>query len=928
MTGDWLFEMPGKSTTRNPDSFVHLAVAMNISTTIGDYAKAVQPQHTTIGDAIRLLAATQPDHPAIVSTGFQPLTYRELQILIDQTRLALRAAGLGRDARIAVAMPDNISAALAIVAVSCAAVSIPVNPKQTLSEVEASFVKLKPSAVILAANDSSTARTAAERLGIPTIEATIERTRIAMQIGAGQASSEPGASLADGPDPESPAFILQTSGSAAEPKLIPFSHRNMLAAAARNQSWFKLTPQDRCLSASPLFYSHGLKVTVLTPLLSGGTVVFPADGARFSFSEWFEDLKPTWYSAGPTLHRMVLDQVRTETNAAGRHALRFILSGGAPLPENVLEGLHEVLNVPVVEHYGSSEAAQIAANLPQPGRAKPGTCGRPWPGVVRIVGEDGADLGPGQQGEVLVGGPTLISGYLEAPELNSASFSNGWFRTGDLGSIDEDGFLTLHGRFSDVINRGGEKISPLEIDDALMRHPAVAEAIAFPVPHPRLGQDVAAAVVLRPGMAATPVELRRYLQDQVASFKVPRRIVICDQLPKGTTGKVVRRQMGAWFEANEQQAGAKSVTTAPAPTGTEGVDAMLAAQLVSVWERLLQTAPIALDDDFFDKGGDSLLAVEMLSEVERLTEQTVPPSVLFEARTIRQIAQKLSAQTARAGSVTKLNPQGTATPIIHLHGDYNGGFYVSRLATLLGPDQPLFVIDPHDLGKERSPLPVPTLAADRLRLIREAQPNGPYRLSGYCSESLVAFEVARALTSEGETVEFVGMIDPPTVSARRYLQLMLSAIRLTRPIAGSAVDRLGGIVWYKFSMLDRPWKVSIAQRYESIKRRIRKALLGDDRPTPAPAGTRIPTLSESRIAQFFNMNTDEWPPGVEEMAVYAPKPLAVPVLYFAADYGASAWRRITPDIVTVELSGDHFDAVRAPANLARIAEALKTRLHR
>lgn len=189
MTGDWWFEILGNSIKENLDSFFHLAVAMNISTTVGDSAKAVQPQHATIGDAIRLHAATQPDHPAIVSTGLRPLTYRELQTLIDETRVALRAASLGRDARIAVAMPDNINAALAIVAVSCAAVSIPVNPKQTLSEVEASFVKLKPAAVVLAGNDSSTARTAAERLGITIIEATIERTRIGMRIGAGQASS-------------------------------------------------------------------------------------------------------------------------------------------------------------------------------------------------------------------------------------------------------------------------------------------------------------------------------------------------------------------------------------------------------------------------------------------------------------------------------------------------------------------------------------------------------------------------------------------------------------------------------------------------------------------------------------------------------------------------------------------------------------------
>ena len=858
---------------------------MNISTTIGDSAEAVQLQHATIGDAIRLHAATQPDHPAIVSTGLQPLTYRELQTLIDETRVALRAASLGRDTRIAVAMPDNINAALAIIAVSCAAVSIPVNPKQTLSEVEASFLKLKPVAVVLANNDSSTARTAAERLGITIIEAMIERTRIGMRIGAGQASSERNASLADGPDPESTAFILQTSGSAAEPKLIPFSHRNMLAAAARNQSWFKLTTQDRCLSASPPFYSHGLKVTVLTPLLSGGTVVFPADGSRFSFSEWFEDLKPTWYSAGPTLHRMVLDQVRNEANAAKRHALRFILSGGAPLPQNVLEGLRDTLDVPVVEHYGSSEAAQIAANLPPPGPAKQGTCGVPWSGIVRIVDENGVDLVPGQQGEVLVGGPTLISGYLDAPELNRASFSNGWFRTGDLGSIDEDGFLTLHGRFSEVINRGGEKISPLEIDDALMRHPAVAEAIAFPVPHPRLGQDVAAAVVLRPGMAATSVELRRYLQDQVASFKVPRRIVICDHLPKATSGKVVRRQMG---ELLADRPAPEATASAPAQAAGAAVNT-LTVQLIELWERLLRTTPISIDDDFTDRGGDSLLAMEMLAEVEKLTGQRIPASVLFEAHTIRQLSQALSEQNIQPKSVIKMNAEGSLPPLFLFHGDYNGGgLYSARLATMIGADQPLFVVAPHDLGQDPIPLSVPAMAARLLPLVREAQPHGPYRLSGYCLGGLIAFELARSLIAEGERVEMVAMIDSPTVSARASMKLALSAMRPARLFDRRFADRIMKRVYYIFSQMDRPADSLAAW-----------------------------------VANVFKWQHNERDANLFSALDYAPKPLAVPVVYFQAIYGPAAWRRLSPNIQTVKMQGDHAGVVRDDDDLKTIARHLK-----
>ena len=340
-------------------------------------------------------------------------------------------------------------------------------------------------------------------------------------------------------------------------------------------------------------------MTVFTPLLAGGTVAFPIDASKFDYSEWFGSLNPTWYSAGPTLHRLVLDQIKSKAAAKTNHSLRFVVSGGAPLPRDTLDGLQHSLGVPVVEQYGTSEAAVVASNSPRAGRYKPGTCGVPWPDSVVIASEDGRPVPPGEKGEILLGGPSLISGYLDATELTRTSFIGGWFRTGDIGSVDADGFLTLHGRKNDLINRGGEKISPVEIDQVLLQHAAVAEAAAFPVPHPRLGEDIAAAVVLRPGMSATSVELRSFLHDRVAAFKVPRRIVIRDQLPKGATGKVLRRLLTESLQDEPPEA------KQPAPPQREdGKSVDLAIQLTSLWERLLKVAPLSLDDDFFEKGGD------------------------------------------------------------------------------------------------------------------------------------------------------------------------------------------------------------------------------------------------------------------------------------------------------------------------------------
>ena len=375
-------------------------------------------------------------------------------------------------------------------------------------------------------------------------------------------------------------------------------------------------------------------------------------------------------------------------------------------------------------------------------------------------------LPPGSRARFWWAGRRSIAGYLNAPELNRASFVNGWFKSGDIGSIDEDGFLTLHGRKNDLINRGGEKISPLEIDEALMRHPAIAEAAAFAVPHSRLGEDVAAAVVLRPGMTTTSVELRRYLQDQLASFKVPGQIVIRDQLPKGKTGKILRRQLSRSLE--EKPARRKQRDLHAPPSDEDAAVNTLVAQLTEIWERLLKISPISIDDDFSEKGGDSLLAMEMLGEVERLTGRTIPTSILFEARTIRQLAQTLFDQHIQPKPLVKLNPSGESAADF----PFSRGLYWrwdstrQNSPTSWGRTSRFSSSLPTTSAKSPLMLPIEKIAADRLPLILNAQPKGPYRLYGYCLGGLVAFEVARLLVAAGEKVEMVGMIDSPTISAR------------------------------------------------------------------------------------------------------------------------------------------------------------------
>jgi acyl-CoA synthetase (AMP-forming)/AMP-acid ligase II len=471
----------------------------------------------------------------------RPLNYADLLRHIDTLRRDLGRAGFRRSDRIALVLPSGPQAAMMIAAVSCSAIAIPLDPRLALPEVERRLALLRPAAIILPENAPSAARTLAERGSLPIIEAglpepgTLEPCFAIPAVGAAVSLEEP--------DEEAPAVILQTSGTTGDPKLIPYSHRNMLACAERVQGWFALGRDDRCLSVTPAYYAHGLIMTVLIPLLTGGSVAFPLDPLNLDVDQWFGELAPTWLSAGPTLHRYLLDKVKSLPDARTVHSLRFITSAGAPLPDMIGKGLQEALGVPVLEHYGASEAGQISANLPAPHLARPGTCGIPSDDIVSVRAENGRQVAPGEIGDVWARGPTVTSGYIDAPNLNEAAFVDGWFRTGDLASLDEDGFLTLHGRKKELINRGGEKIAPAEIDDALMRHPAVAEAAAFAVAHPRLGEDVAAAVVLREGVTATPAELRNFLSGELAWFKIPRRILFRDHLPKGLTGKIQRQRL-------------------------------------------------------------------------------------------------------------------------------------------------------------------------------------------------------------------------------------------------------------------------------------------------------------------------------------------------------------------------------------------------
>ncbi|MFA5322450.1 MAG: AMP-binding protein [Smithella sp.] len=497
-------------------------------------------QSHRLEEVIKQFARTDPAALAVVSPKYHPLSYTQLADQIDHVAESLTQSGFDRSSRIAIAIKDNALAALAIVTIACSAVAVPLDQNLAEAEIETRLKLLEVDAVFGLSGEITAAKTAAEKCGIPFVELMPnDKGKLGFSLSVLQVARK-----ADIDDLaiDTVAVIFQTSGTTAEPKLVPCLHSNLLATAQNARGWFHLDQHDRCLSIAPPYYSHGLTLTILTPLLSGGSVAFPSSLTQPNLSEWFELLSPTWFSASPTMHLVISEMLESDSSSL-KHHVRLASSGGAKLPESLRLKLEVQLGIQMLEHYGMTEASQVSSNLPPPGPKKPDTLGVPPAETIMIAGPDGNGLPQGETGEVLVRGPNVIKGYLKNPELNQAAFRDGWFRTGDLGSFDQEGFLQISGRIKEFINRGGEKISPFEIEAVLIKHPNVLEAVAFAVPHPRLGEDVSAVVVLRPGATVAAGDFRRFMGAQLSWSKVPRRVHIIESIPKGSGGKVLRNKL-------------------------------------------------------------------------------------------------------------------------------------------------------------------------------------------------------------------------------------------------------------------------------------------------------------------------------------------------------------------------------------------------
>jgi len=488
-----------------------------------------------------LLENGNPSHPALIVAGGGPaVTYEQLRKQVDSVSASLGKLGLGRGDRIAMALPNGLETIVAFLAASTVGTAAPLNPAYKTDEFDFYLKDTDARALIVPSTNSAEARAAAgDKVLI--IEASLDADGV-VQLSA--AKSVGPARAVEQPKPEDVALILHTSGTTSRPKRVPLAHANLLTSARNVSATYKLTPEDVSLCVMPLFHVHGLVASTFATLFTGGTVVVPPRFNPLSFWATVRDHRASWYSAVPTIHQVLLSRAKPGLKPAGSEHLRFIRSCSAALPPSMMADIEERFGAPILEAYGMTEAAhQMASNPLPPGVRKPGSVGCGTSVSIAILNERGDELPAGSIGEVSIKGPNVFSGYEGNPEANAASFTNGWFRTGDQGQLDANGYLTLVGRIKELINRGGEKISPREIDEVLLDHPAVSEAVCFGVADRIYGEEVAAAVVL--SAPATEAEILAHCSSSLSDFKCPKTIYILEAIPRTATGKIQRRNVAA-----------------------------------------------------------------------------------------------------------------------------------------------------------------------------------------------------------------------------------------------------------------------------------------------------------------------------------------------------------------------------------------------
>jgi len=581
----------------------------------------------------QLLAASVRGHPeavALVGPGKRALTYGGLGRKIDAIAAGLAAAGFGRGSRIGIALHDETDFAIVLLAVCSTATCAPLNAALDEDALVQLLVGMRIDALIVPEGRGSPAVRAARRTPVTLIalrESLGDPGRNPELVAEATRESVP----VDPPLLDDIALLMHTSGTTGAPKVVPWQQWRVAETVRNRVELSRIDASDRCLIAFPLHSSAGIR-RALAGLVSGGSIICPGAVAADATIELLDSLAPTQYFAPPASQIALLEAFERRVPRA-RHCLRTIWAGTTDLPDAIRSRLERTFGVPVIVGYGATESGSIAQTPFPPARSPAGSVGLATNIDIGIADETGRLLGPDEPGEIVVRGAEVFDGYENDDRANRAAFRDGWFRTGDIGRVDRDGFVYVSGRQSDIINRGGTKIAPSEIEAALVQHPQVIEAAAFAITHPTLGQDLAAAVVVRDTVGES--QLRRFLRADLASFKIPTRIIEVARLPRGSSGKIDRGELAALVVRTAQRS--------EPPMGREETE------IARIFAEVLKLPAVGRRDNFFDLGGDSLSATKVLTAVDAALGVPVGIEILFDCPTVFEFAAAVT-RAARAAA--------------------------------------------------------------------------------------------------------------------------------------------------------------------------------------------------------------------------------------------------------------------------------------
>jgi acyl-CoA synthetase (AMP-forming)/AMP-acid ligase II/thioesterase domain-containing protein/acyl carrier protein len=676
--------------------------------------------------------------------------------------------------------PDFVTTVLASSGLGACA---PLDPSLTLEEFEFFFSRLRAPVLLTLQGFETAATIAARRSGMRVIE-----LKFGHDYSPDSLSTEGTPALHDVRVADA-SLLLFTSATTGRSKLVPLTAANLGGQWACNTRAMELTERDIFLNLVPMFNLFGIGA-VLTQIYSGGAALCVPDFDPIRLSGWVDQFHPTWMSLNAVWHHALAQLVRQSPEVWKRSSLRFVRSGGVVPDVQLFGDLQRALGVPILESYGMTEAGGIAHTTLR--LRKPHSVGPTSGSEIAIFDPSLNALPFDQEGEVVVRGPNVMSGYLDDEDANLRAFTkDGWFRTGDLGKFDSDGFLYITGRIKEIINRGGNKIIPQEMDRILLEHPEVADAAVFAVPHRTLGEEIAAAVV--PRSQEHPVSeraLRNFVAQHSAAYKVPRHILFVDQLPRGATGRVQRKKLSDRYADLAFQTPAAPFPE-PNPQTT--------ARLIEVWKRILKVDRIELTSNFFDLGGDSLSAALMIAEVQRefdIGAEFLDRIEFFDKPTVAMLAHilvdtRIAYTASRANSngtfqegesrVVTLTASGFLPPLFCFPASDMDPYYFRHLAKELGRDQPFYVVCPPLPVQGRKLLTVEEIALRAVRAIRAKQPQGPYAFIGHCFGGVIAVETLRqfhaqsapAQTAEVPRLILVDSLTPgyPKILASRSLYL-------------------------------------------------------------------------------------------------------------------------------------------------------------